>query len=324
MPVYNAEAFVAEAVESVLRQTLADLELIAVDDGSTDGSLGVLRQLARSDDRVQVISRPNCGIGQTRNDALAASKGQYIANLDADDIAEPRRLEVQIAHMRDHPECVLLGCHVMDIDPDGALLGPTSHRLEHEEIDSELLEGRGSAIWQSTSVMRRSDVEAVGGYIPEFSPSEDLDLFLKLAERGRLRNLSDVLVRMRRHPASATALRTQEEAMALRTRIVREALERRGRGGEVVRLRAFAQPRSLAAWHAGWAHVALRNGFRRTALKHLGRAVRREPLCREVWRVAVDAALGVQTGQSIRHWIRTALGRTRKAVMQRGAMHEPA
>ena len=90
MPVYNCAAYVGEAVESILNQTWKDFELIAVDDGSTDGSLAVLEEYAKRDGRMRVISRANTGIVGALNDGLAAARGKYIARMDGDDVSLPR------------------------------------------------------------------------------------------------------------------------------------------------------------------------------------------------------------------------------------------
>lgn len=91
VPVYNCKRYLRLAVVSVLAQTLGDMEVICVDDGSTDGSLEVLRELERQDARVKVISRPNTGIVGALNDALAVARGKYLARMDGDDVSHPDR-----------------------------------------------------------------------------------------------------------------------------------------------------------------------------------------------------------------------------------------
>src|SRR6478672_11907562 len=103
MPVYNGARYLAEAVESILGQTFRDFELIIVNDGSTDGSEKILRRYAEQDGRIKLISRPNTGIVGALNDAIAASKCELMARMDADDVAMPDRFEKQLAYMRDHP-----------------------------------------------------------------------------------------------------------------------------------------------------------------------------------------------------------------------------
>src|SRR5580700_3628902 len=140
MPVFNAQKYLALAVESVLDQTFREFELIAVDDGSSDGSSGILEEFARQDTRVRVISRPNTGIVGALNDALAVARGELLARMDSDDVCLPGRFEAQVKYMREHPEVVLAGTQVMVIDEDGDSIAPLRGLvLEHEQIEQALL-----------------------------------------------------------------------------------------------------------------------------------------------------------------------------------------
>src|SRR6516162_2388311 len=87
MPVYNTEAYLADAIGSILAQTFTDWELICVDDGSSDCSLDVLRRYERADSRIRVISRSNTGVARARNEGMALARGRYIAAMDSDDVA---------------------------------------------------------------------------------------------------------------------------------------------------------------------------------------------------------------------------------------------
>ena len=292
MPVYNCEAYVGAAISSILTQSVQDIELIAINDGSQDRSLEVLDNFAQMDSRLHVYSQANGGIGHARNAALRRARGEFVACLDSDDIAYPGRLERQLEFMRTHSKCVALGTHVTFIDADDDILGPTTHELHHEGIERELLAGRASAIWQSSSMMRRAVVLEVGGYDPTTSPAEDLDLYLKLAERGELANLPDFLVYMRRHPCSSTAMGHEKQHMKLKTWIVQNALSRRGLDPGSANLRYITQPDQLAGWHSGYARFAIKNGNRRVALKHLRKAVLRRPFSRQVARAAAETILG--------------------------------
>src|SRR5258706_14041022 len=109
MPVYNGERYLASAIDSILAQTFTDFELIAVDDGSTDSSLPMLKRYAERDPRVRVISRPNTGIVGALSDAIAAARAPLIARMDADDLSLPLRFERQVAYLSGHPQCVLVG-----------------------------------------------------------------------------------------------------------------------------------------------------------------------------------------------------------------------
>lgn len=119
MPCFNATDFVAESIESVLNQTFTDFELILIDDGSTDATLGILKQYAAKDNRIVVIEKENTGPADSRNWGIRVSKGDWIAILDSDDIAMPTRLELQLAYVVNDPNLVALGSDSISINSSG-------------------------------------------------------------------------------------------------------------------------------------------------------------------------------------------------------------
>ncbi len=211
MPVFNGEAYVTEAVNSVLAQTFRDFELVAVNDGSTDSTPDILASLASQDKRIRVFHhQPNKGIVAARNKALEMARGKYIAVMDADDVCLPERLAAQVAFLYTHPEVGALGSGVQGIDGAGAVSpGKWIPPGEH-----------GVLLWRlcfdnpyphSSVMMRRSLVERVGGYRPGTEPSEDYDLFRQLGEVTRLSSLQEVLLLRRWHGKSASKTRSSEQ-----------------------------------------------------------------------------------------------------------------
>ena len=164
MPVYNCEGYLAEAVRSVLSQTLRDFEFLIVDDGSTDHSLPVLRDFAAKDARIRLVSRPNTGITPALNEMIGLARGRYLARMDADDISMPDRFAKQVEYLEAHPECVIVGSRVMLMDPYGSPVAETGHKLTHEEIEHQLLTESGWAMVHPSVMMRRDAVNQVGGY----------------------------------------------------------------------------------------------------------------------------------------------------------------
>ena len=159
MPVYNGARYVAEAIDSILAQTFSDFEFIIVDDGSTDRSLKIIRNYEKRDARIKVISRPNTGIVGALNDALAAAESEFIARMDADDVALPDRFQAQLDYVRNNPDVVALGSRVIGIDPCGCELFRSEHKLDHDAIDAELLNGVGWAIVHPAAMLRRDAVQ---------------------------------------------------------------------------------------------------------------------------------------------------------------------
>jgi glycosyltransferase involved in cell wall biosynthesis len=291
MPVYNAEQYIREATESILRQTFADFEFIIIDDGSTDDSKQILEEFARKDARVRLVSRPNTGYTIALNEALGLARAPYLARMDADDISMPDRFEKQLAYLRANPDCVVVGSRIMTIDPFGSPLYQPRHELGHSEIESQLLAGVGWAIVHPASMMVREHVVALQGYRVEMEPSEDLDLFLRLAERGKIANLPDVLLHYRQHVKSVNHTRYLEQNRATK-KSVTEAYARRG-----VALPAnWTLPeRAMLPMQKEidmWAWVALRNGNIAAARKHAMSLLRMAPFSLSSWRLLYCAIRG--------------------------------
>ncbi len=292
MPVYNAEQYVRQATESILTQTFSDFEFIIIDDGSTDGTRAILDELAERDPRIRLISRPNTGYTVALNEAIGMARAPYMARMDADDISMPQRFEKQIVYMQSHPECVLLGSRILTIDPFGSPLYEPNHKLVHEEIDRQLLNGVGWAIVHPVSMIVRSHLVALGGYRVEMEPAEDLDLFLRLAERGKIANLTDVLLHYRQHIKSVNHTRYEEQNRATRV-IVAEAYARRG-----ISLSPDWKPppeRQILPMNKEidmWAWVALRNGNISAARRHAFSLIRLAPFSTKTWRLMYCALRG--------------------------------
>ena len=291
MPVYNGAAYVSQAVQSILAQTWSDFEFIIINDGSTDRSRSLLETFARADARIRLTSRPNTGIVGALNDGLAQARGELVARMDADDISMPERLARQVAFMRSRPEVVAAGSRVRGIDPCGCELFRSSHKLEHAEIEAELLNGVGWAIVHPAAMLRREAVERVGGYRMKFEWVEDLDLFLRLGEIGKLANLPDELLQYRQHTESVNRTRAAEQAR-LADACVREAYRRRG--GEAPAGWTFVpKPRPAPAVQLRtWAWKALGSGNVPAARKHAVALWKTAPLSVESWRTLLCAMRG--------------------------------
>ena len=291
MPVFNAQRYLAEAVESILAQTWRDFEFVIVDDGSTDRSPKLLERYAVRDSRIKLIRRPNTGIVGALNDGIAAASGELIARMDADDVALPQRLEKQVAYLAQHPEVVALGSRVTGVDPYGCVLFHSEHKLAHEEIDAELLRGVGWAIVHPAAMLRRAAVAAIGGYRPQFQWVEDLDLFLRLGETGKLANLPEALLRYRQHTESINRTRSAEQAR-LADACVREAYRRRGGepppGWKFVPKAKPARDVQLRTW----AWMAMKDGNVPVARKHAVELWKTAPLSVESWRTLLCAMRG--------------------------------
>lgn len=227
MPVYNADRYLAAALDSILTQTFIDFEVIAVDDGSTDGSSDILVKAAGRDSRVVVFRQQNSGVTKALNAGLLAARGEFIARMDADDICLLDRFEKQVAYLVAHPSCVAVGGQVILMDQDDRVLGTLPVPHDHAAIDQSHVAACVSAIWHPTAMIRASAIREVGGYHDEYTSAEDVDLFLRLAEIGSLANLEDVVLRYRQHLASVGYSKRFEQRHS-GWRAARDAAARRG------------------------------------------------------------------------------------------------
>ena len=146
---YNTEKYIAECIDSVLDQTLRDLEVLVIDDGSRDRSVEIVEEIARRDSRVRLLRHPggaNLGVSRTRRLGIMEASGEYIAFLDADDAFEPSKLERQVSLMKAHPACLL--CHT------GIKAVPV--RVEDQEL-SRLLESQAKVMRQTAGTLSTRD-----------------------------------------------------------------------------------------------------------------------------------------------------------------------
>lgn len=290
MPVYNARRFVWEATDSILQQTFRDFEFLIFDDGSTDGSLRTLRDFASRDNRIRLFCDKHRGLVTWLNSGIETARGEFYARMDADDVALPTRLERQVAFLQEHPEIVGVGCQTLTISPSGAPIRQKQLPLEPEQIERRLLKGY-AALAHPTAMIRVSALKRLGGYRNEYAFVEDIDLFLRLSEKGRLANLPDVLLHYRVHMNSVC----HKKAEIQRDRLissVREAHRRRGlKAPDQVPGAAHKKIRSPLDWHYRFARMAIQECQWTAAFGHALSALRLAPLKPHSWRVLLGVLL---------------------------------
>jgi glycosyltransferase involved in cell wall biosynthesis len=213
MPVYNGERFVGQAIESILRQTYRELELIVVDDGSTDATPRILAAYAASDDRIVVHTQENAGYVAALNTAAAIGQGELLARLDADDVAEPSRLRRQVDFLDAHPDVAVVGGSLLVIDATGRPFYLATYPPEASDIRAAL--AHRTPLAHPTVLMRRRVFDAVGGYRTGFPHAEDYDLWLRISSAHELVNLPDIFARYRVHGANASLHWLREQARSV-------------------------------------------------------------------------------------------------------------
>jgi glycosyltransferase involved in cell wall biosynthesis len=199
MPVHNGAAWLAEAIKSVLAQTLTGFELLVVDDGSTDASPDIAAAFSNHDSRVRSIRLPRRqGLISALNTALGLVRAELIARLDADDAALPGRFAAQARYFAERPALVLLGTAAERIDEVGRSIGYMRPATDPEQL-RQILQKKGNPFIHSSIMMRTPMVRKLGGYREPFLGAEDFDLWLRMCEHGGITNLAEPLVRYRIH-----------------------------------------------------------------------------------------------------------------------------
>jgi glycosyltransferase involved in cell wall biosynthesis len=204
MAAFNAERFIGEAIASVLTQTFDDLELIVVDDASSDGTGDVIAHFAERDGRVRMLrNERNLGTGVSLNRGIAAARANLIGRLDADDICFPERFERQVEAMRQDPDLVVSGTYLQYINADGDILGVSEAGPSSDRQFARMRErGYPTMVMGGTALMRRDAFEKAGGFDPEFKSAEDLDLFSRMAHFGKVVAIPEPLLLYRIHRGS--------------------------------------------------------------------------------------------------------------------------
>jgi glycosyltransferase involved in cell wall biosynthesis len=210
MGVWNGAPRVREAVESVLRQTMDDLELIVIDDGSADETPAILGSFR--DPRLRVERRARTGLTGALGAALELARAPLVARLDADDVALPERFERQRAFLDAHPDIGLLGTGAREVDAAGRELAVVRPPTDDAAIRCALI--RHNPFVHSSVMMRRAIVERVGGYDPAFPVAQDYDLWMRMSRVTRMANLPQPLVVRRLLPERISATRETERLRA--------------------------------------------------------------------------------------------------------------
>jgi glycosyltransferase involved in cell wall biosynthesis len=216
MPAYNAEAYIAESIESVLAQTMGDFELVVVDDGSTDRTREIV--LSYPDSRVHlVVNERNLGVVAACNRTFAEAHGRYAAVLDSDDVMFPERLARQSAYLDNNPSTVMVASAGVVLQ-DGQLARTTSD--ESEPVVIAWLMHLVNELGHSSVMFRKDAVESLGEYLrPECQYIEDFDFTHRLLRIGTVSRIPEVLVKFRSHSDSVSRTR-QAEIMKVGTQIL--------------------------------------------------------------------------------------------------------
>ncbi len=250
MPVYNVERFIDEAIDSVLDQTFTDLELVIVDDASTDSTWKIATKRAVDEPRIRVIrNERNLGAAAAANIGIRAAFAPLIARMDGDDISVPARFEKQVATLNTHPHFAVVGTFASHINELGRLLslsgtGPTTEA----EFNDLRRAGKPTMVFGGTALFTRNLFDQVGGYDPRIRVAEDLELFDRMADVGPVIAIPEPLLLYRLHPGS-TVERTFLEGRRIH-RFVAARRQAQNSGQNTMDLEQFIQwERDRPLWY---------------------------------------------------------------------------
>jgi glycosyltransferase involved in cell wall biosynthesis len=253
IPVYNRPAMLAEAVASVLAQTYRPIEIIIVDDGSTDETPRAIAALADAHPEIRALRIPNGGPGAAREAARRMARGEFIQHLDSDDLIDTRKFELQVAALRAHPECGVSYCKARLVAPDGTIDTMPSRRTG-ERIDTMFPAMLQSRWWETAAPLYRASlIDQAGPWLP-LRAEEDWELDCRIAARGvRVCFVDEWLCSHRRHEENISGHvdeRTLRDRATAHAAILRHARSA-GIGDDAPEMRHFARELFLLARQCG-------------------------------------------------------------------------
>ena len=213
IPAFNAERYLEEALLSVSKQTWPCLEIVVVDDGSTDTTPARLDAWCYREPRLRVLRQANAGVSAALNAGIAIARGEFIARMDADDVMLPHRIERQIAFLEANPQLGFCASQMQMMNGDGRVFGvyrpkPTSL----EELDAQLEQQEPIVFTHPTVTYRTELVKCLGGYRPAFEPCEDMELFGRMILAGQPGLVvPEVLMRYRVHGSSISGSKIEQQ-----------------------------------------------------------------------------------------------------------------
>ncbi|UVC11661.1 glycosyltransferase [Rhizobium sp. TH2] len=213
LPVKNGLPYLKEALSSILSQDAVELEVIAIDDWSTDGTLEYLEELAAIDNRVIVAGNPDSGLVSALNFGLSIASHEFVARMDADDVAQPMRLHRQAVYLSQNPEVAVVGGQVCHIDENGSKT--LERTLPRSSTANKFWLDYMCPVVHPAAMMRKSAILKLGGYRAAFLAAEDYDLWLRVCDDGKIVNLPSYVLDYRIHSSSVTQRKIQQQIMSI-------------------------------------------------------------------------------------------------------------
>lgn len=286
MAVFNCEQFLTESLRSVVEQSEVDFELLILDDGSTDGSRNVIDSFCAAEDRIRCVEHPggvNRGLARSLNVLISEAKGRFIARMDGDDVCCPNRFRAQLEFMRSNPDVVAVGCQCDVIDRSGNRVGQIRRPVTHDEIEHKFFNG-GGGIMHPAAMIRAEGLRSIGGYDETLRYAQDMDLFLRLGEIGRLANLSETALKYRWHAGQISVGKRSQQLICVAAAISKASLRR-----NISVVDQLAEIYGELAWRLRL------EGRRCMAFRYACRLVALDPSHRRGWRYMATSLIARRT-----------------------------
>lgn len=240
IPTYNRAAYLPDAIESVLAQTFRDVEIVVVDDGSTDDTQATLRAWVNAG-QIRYFYQENSGVSAARNRGIALAQGDYIAFLDSDDLFDPQKLEKQVALLDADPEIGLVHNSFRRVDMAGTLLAERDTSKFDGMVYPEMLLNWSVLIPPSCVMLRAAALTETGGFDETMRWGEDIDLWRRVARHYHFAAIADTLTIMRLHAENTSGAKADPRAIADFERYLQKALDDDSALSPKFRRRAWAK-----------------------------------------------------------------------------------
>ena len=226
IPVYNGEHFIRECLSSVSQQTFLDWECIVVNDGSTDSTAEIVKDITEKDGRIKLCQQPNAGVASALNLGISLAKAPWIVRLDADDLMLPNRLKCHYTIIENH-DVDLLACSAVVVNAEGEEIGVNScHVMTTEDALDLLSQGRVVGLLHPAVAYKKSIFETAGRYRPQMCPAEDIDLWCRMVEAGaKIVGSKEMVIKYRVHSASIS--RSKSKSVSLMVDYVEYCMKQR-------------------------------------------------------------------------------------------------
>ena len=207
IPTYNKAQFLKKALESILNQTYREVEVILINDGSTDNTAEIVKSF--NDPRIIYVWQGNKGPAVARNTGIKKAKGKYVAFLDSDDLWLKEKLEKQVEFMEKNPEVGLLGTACYEINDKGEVIGKKIFPIKNKILQKDLI--KYNPFIQSSIITKREVFDKVGLYDENFKESEDYEFWLRIAGNYKIGNLAELLVMKRYYRDGLSPAKDREQ-----------------------------------------------------------------------------------------------------------------